>query len=83
MNDLARHPQDADPLLLPPRETAYVLKDVLEKTTYGRRAELILDLGDSFLRFGVDIDWDTITSQFEPRPFRARKGYRSIRTARP
>jgi hypothetical protein len=83
MNDLARHPQDADPLLLPPRETPYVLEDVLERMVEGCRDELILNLGDSFLQFGVDIDTDTITSQFQPRPFRARKGYRSIQSARP
>ncbi len=82
-NDLARHPQNADPLLLPPREGPYVLRDVLEKSVYGFRAELILDLGDSFLRFGVDIDWDTITSQFQASRFRAKKAYRSIRADKP
>jgi hypothetical protein len=83
MNDLARHPQNADPLLLPPREVPYVLHDVLEKRVYGFRAELILDLGDSFLRFGVDNDWDTITSQFQASPFRAKKAYRSIQSDKP
>ena len=82
MNDLARHPQNADPLLLPPREAPYVLNDVLEKIVYGFRAELIFNLSDCFLRFGVDIDTDTITSQFQPSPFRG-KGFRSIRNAKP
>lgn len=83
MNDLARHSQNADPLLLPPRETPYVLEDVLEKIVNGCRDELILNLGDSCLRFGVDIDTDTITSQFQPRPFRAKRSYRSIQSAKP
>jgi hypothetical protein len=83
MNDLVRHPQNADPLLLPPRETPYLLKDVLERVAYGCRDELNLELGDGFLRFGVDGDTDTITSQFQPFPFRARKGYRSIQAAKP
>jgi Family of unknown function (DUF6334) len=76
-------PNSADPLLLPPRETPYVLKDVLEKVVDGCRDELILSLGDCFLRFGVDIDTDTITSQFQPFPFRARKGHAAIRSAKP
>ncbi len=83
MNLLARHPQNGDPLLLPPRESPYVLDDVLEKTVYGFRAELILNLGDSFLRFGVDIDTDTIISQFQASPFRAKKAYRSIQSDKP
>ena len=83
MNLLARHPQNGDPLLLPPRDTPYVLHDVLEKTLYGCRDELILDLGDCFLRFGVDNDTDTITSQFRPRSFRAKRGYQSIQSTKP
>ena len=83
MNDLARLPDSADPLLLPPREEPYVLNDVLEKTAYRCRDEIILDLGNCFLRFGVDIDTDTITSHFQPSPFRAKKGYASVRSARP
>jgi hypothetical protein len=31
----------------------------------------------------VDIDWDTITSQFQASPFRAKKAYRSIRSDKP
>lgn len=80
---LARHPQNGDPLLFPPRDVPYVLHDVVEKTMYGCRDELILNLGDCFLRFGVDNDTDTITSQFQPSPFRAKRGYRSIQSAKP
>jgi len=83
MNLLARHPPNGDPLLLPPRDAPYVLHDVLEKTVYGCRDELILNLGDCFLRFGVDDDTDTITSEFRPLPFRAKKGYQSIPSAKP
>ncbi len=83
MNDLARPPQNTDPLLLPTRETPYILEDVLERIVDGCRDEIILDLGDSSLRFGVDIDTDTITGQFRPGAVRARKGYRSVRSATP
>jgi hypothetical protein len=83
MNDLARRPQNGDPLLLPERDTAYVLNDVLQKVTYGCRDELILALGDCFLQFGVDGDWDTITSQFQPSPFRTKRGYASVQASRP
>ena len=83
MNLLARQPQNGDPLLLPPRDTPYVLRDVLEKTVYGCRDELILNLGDCFLRFRVDNDTDTITSQFRPQPFRAKRGYQSIQSIKP
>src|SRR6266581_2655808 len=82
MNLLARHPASRDPLLLPPRETPYVLSDVLEKRVYGCRDELILNLGDCSLRFKVDSDTDTITSQFQPSSFRAKKGYASIQAAK-
>ena len=81
MNLLARLPDSRDPLLLPPREKPYVLSDVLEKRVYGCRDELILNLGDCSLRFKVDIDTDTITSQFQPSSFRAKKGYASIQAA--
>jgi len=81
MNLLASLPDSRDPLLLPPRETPYVLSDVLEKRVYGCRDELILNLGDCSLRFKVDIDTDTITSQFQPSSFRAKKGYVSIQAA--
>jgi hypothetical protein len=83
MNLLARHPQNGDPLLLPPRDAPYLLHDVLEKVVYGCRDELILNLGDCFLQFKVDSDTDTIVGQFRPLPFRAKKGYRSIQTAKP
>jgi hypothetical protein len=83
MNLPARHPANVDPLLLPPRETPYLLDDVLEKVALGCRDELILDLGECYLRFGVEIDTDTITGQFHPSPFRAKKGYASLRTAKP
>jgi hypothetical protein len=83
MNELARHPQDADLLLLPPRETLYVLEDVLEKIVLRCRDELILALGDSFVRFGVNIDTDTITSEFQPGRLRTRKGYRSVGSEKP
>src|SRR5262249_54466270 len=68
---------------LPPRATPYILHDVLEKMVHGCRDELILNLGECFLRFVVDIDSDTITSQFQPSRFRATKGYASIRAAKP
>jgi hypothetical protein len=83
MIDLACPPGNADPSLLPPRATSYVLQDVWEKPVHGCRNELVLDLGDCFLRFGVDIDSDTIVRQFQPGPFRAPKGYRSIQSAKP
>ena len=83
MNLLAHHPQNEDPLLLPSRDAPYVLHDVLEKMVYGCREELILDLGDCFLRFGVDDNTDTIASRFQPSPFRAKKGYRSIQSDKP
>jgi len=44
MNLLARQPDKTDPMLLPPRETPYLLKDVLEKRLHGCRDELILNL---------------------------------------
>lgn len=83
MNLLGRHPQNDDPLLLPPRDAPYVLHDVLEKVVYGCRDELILDLGDCFLRFGAEDDTDTIGCRFQPSPFRAKRGYRSIQSAKP
>jgi len=83
VNLLAGHPDIADPMLLPPREAPYVLKDVLEKVVYGCRDEIILNLEDCYLRFGVDIDTDTLTSKFQPSPFRAAKGYTSVRSAEP
>jgi hypothetical protein len=83
MNLIAHDSSTPDPLLLPQRETPYVLTDVLEKIVDRCRDELVLNLGDGFLRFGVDIDTDEITGQFESCPFRSRKGYTSIRSARP
>jgi hypothetical protein len=83
MNLLASHLDSADPLLLPPRETPYILKDVLEKVVYDCRDQLILNLGDCYLQFGVDIDTDTITSQFQDKPFRVKRGYASIQDAMP
>src|SRR5581483_10380319 len=83
MNDRAGDPRDPDPLLLPPREKPYVLRDVLEKKVYGCRDELVLSLGDSFLRFRVDTETDTLTGEFEARRFRSRKDYRSVRSAAP
>ena len=83
MNMLAHKLDNTDPLLLPPREVPYVLKDVLEKRVYGCRDELVLDLEDCFLRFGVDIDTDTITNRFQEIPFRAKNGFVSIQSAKP
>lgn len=83
MNAPVEYPPNADPLLLPPREAPYVLHDVLEKRTYGFRSELILNLEDCFLQFGVDIDTDTILSQFQASSFRVKKAYRSIRSDKP
>ena len=83
MNLLARQPDKTDPMLLPPRETPYLLTDVLEKRVHGCRDELILNLGECFLRFGVDSEADTITSQFQPSSFRGKKGYASIQATKP
>src|SRR5262249_12141284 len=83
MNLVARHPGTAEPPLLPPREAPYVLSDVLEKMVHGCRDELILNLGDCFLRFGVEIDTDTIVSQFQVSPFLATIGYASLKAAEP
>jgi hypothetical protein len=79
MNLLAHRPENADPLLLPPRETPYILRDVLQKVVHGCRDQLVLDLGECCLRFGVDVDTDTITGEFQSTPFRARKGFASVR----
>jgi hypothetical protein len=73
----------ADPLLLLPREAPYILADVLEKWVHGCRDEIVLSLGDSFIRFVVDNETDTIMSEFKPSPFRGKKRYVSIRSATP
>jgi hypothetical protein len=83
MNLLARRPENADLLLLPPREAPYILNDVLEKRVHGCRDELILNLRECYFRFGVDIDTDTIVSEFQPSPFRGKKGYACVRSAGP
>jgi hypothetical protein len=83
MNLLVPPPDSADPLLLPPREAPYVLNDVLEKRIDDCRDQLVFSLGDCFLRFGVDIDTDTITGEFQPHPFRAKRGYTSVRSTKP
>jgi Family of unknown function (DUF6334) len=83
MNLIPGRPQNADPMLLPPRDAPYVLNDVVEKIAHGSRDELVFDLGDCYLRFGVDIDTDTITSQFQPFPFRVKRGYSSVRAVAP
>ena len=72
-----------DPMLLPPRDTPYVLADVLEKFVYGCRDQLVLNLEDCHLRFGVDNDFDTITAEFHPHPFRGRKSFVSVRSDKP
>jgi hypothetical protein len=79
----ARPKNGLDPLLLPDRDEPYRLFDVFEKIVYGCRQEIILDLGDSFLRFGVDPDTDSITAQFQGRPFGSKRGYRSMRASAP
>jgi len=75
--------RDPDPLLLPPREKPYLLKDVLERVVHGCRDVLILDLGDCFLRFEIDPDTDTIAGLFQPVPFREREGYTSAAATQP
>jgi hypothetical protein len=82
MSGIARQ-LEADPMLLPPRTTPYVLKDVLEKVEFGCRDELILDWGDCVLRFHVNSVTDTVISQFDSSPLPSRKEYRSIRSAKP
>jgi Family of unknown function (DUF6334) len=79
----SRLSNDADPMLLPNREAPYVLQDVFEKFVDGCRDELILDLGDCFHRFRVDIDTDEIGGEFHAAPFLAKKGFRSIRGTAP
>ena len=79
MSLLARRSAIADPLLLPPRETPYLLRDVLEKVVHGCRDQLVLDLGESCLGFAVDVDTDTIAAEFQPTPFRSKKGFASVR----
>ncbi len=82
MNRVASVAESADPTLLPPRAKPYILQDVLEKMVHGCRDQMILDFGDSYLRFTVDIDTDTLTSEFQSHPFRSRKGYESVQSAK-
>jgi hypothetical protein len=83
MNPQPRKTDNTDPLLLPPREEPYILTDVLEKQVHGCRDELILNMRDSFLRFVVDNETDTMMSLFQPSPFRATKDFTSIQGAAP
>lgn len=83
MSQTARHLDGNNPALLPPREAPYVLKDVFEKRLYGCRDELILELDDGFLRFGVDSETDTVTGSFEPSAFARTKEYQRLRSAKP
>lgn len=83
MNSQSRKTNSTDSLLLPPREEPYILTDVLEKQVQGCRDELVLNLRDSFLRFVVDNETDTMMSEFQPSPFRVTKDYASIQPTRP
>ena len=75
MNELAESLLTTDPMLLPPREARYILKNVLEKIVHDCRDELMLDLGDCCLRIGVDINCDTLLFRFQSRPFRPTKNW--------
>ena len=72
-----------DPLLIPDRDEPYLLQDVYEKVVHGCRGEIVLDFGDSFLRFTVDQDTDSIAGQFHQRALGAKRGYRSIASVAP
>ena len=67
-----------DPLLLPVRDEHYRLHDVFEKVVDGCRDEIVLDFGDSCLRFSVDADTDSIMGRFQGTKFSAKRGYQSI-----
>lgn len=67
-----------DPLLLPDRDEPYCLHDVYEKIDLCCRDEVVLDLGDSCLRFRVNPDTDEIVSRFQHKPFVARNGFERI-----
>ena len=83
MNTLDRSLVTTDPMLLPPRDEPYVLKDVLEKTVHGCRDAIALDLGDCWLRIGVDINYDTLLFRFQSRPFKPTKRWVSLRNSEP
>jgi hypothetical protein len=83
MNLIARHLDSADPLLLQPRETPYILKEVFEKLDCGCRDQIILDLGDCFLQFRVDANTDTLSAEFHATRFRVAKGFASVGEADP
>jgi hypothetical protein len=72
-----------DPLLLPERDQPYRLRAVYEKIVHGCRDQLLLDFGDCFLRFSVDADTDSISSEFQARALASKRGYRSIGDAAP
>ena len=72
-----------DPMLLPPRDEPYVLKDVLEKNVHGCRDAIVLDLGDCCLRIGVEINYDTLLFRFQSRPFKPTKRWVSLRNSEP
>jgi Family of unknown function (DUF6334) len=80
---LTRRVGSLDPLLLPDRDEPYRLHDVFEKIVDGCRDEIVLDFGDSFLRFSVNADTDTIVGKFHGGTVVAKRGYRSIRSAAP
>ena len=83
MNTLAESLVTTDPMLLPPRNEPYVLKDVFEKIVHGCRDEIILDLGDCSFRIGVDINYDTLVFQFQSRPFKPTKRWVSLENSEP
>jgi Family of unknown function (DUF6334) len=83
MNVLAESLVTTDPMLLPPRDEPYILKNVFEKIVHGCRDEIVLDLGDCCLRIGVDINYDTLLFRFQSRPFRHTKGWVSLRNLEP
>jgi Family of unknown function (DUF6334) len=72
-----------DPLLIPDRDEPYRLHDVFEKLVDGCRDEIVLDFGDSFLRFRVDVDTDAIIGRFYVQPFEVSRGYQRVGAAVP
>jgi hypothetical protein len=74
---------ERDPLLLPERIEPYCLHDVCEKVVDGRRDEIVLDFGDSFLSFVVEPDHDTVACRFHDKPFVSKRSFRRVGTESP
>jgi len=67
-----------DPMLLPDRETPYLLHSAYELMDQGFREQIVLDWRDSHLVVQVNGDFDTLEPQFYKAPFRRTKAYHSI-----